>query len=83
MLRLAVLDALKINNTLSIACKKIEDGEVTIGSYLSDGIRQYEIIGFPSVRYNSVEAMKENMCIELKQDDYDEKELLGKVLYVV
>jgi hypothetical protein len=83
MIRVSVENALIVNGILSVACKKIGDGEISVGTQLSDGIRQYSVVGLPFVRYNTVEAMTENICLELKQDGFNEKELAGKTLYVI
>ena len=60
------------------------DTEIKIGLKLTDGNMQYEIIGIPFVRYNDdIKAMKENISVELKKEEIDENELIGKILYIV
>jgi hypothetical protein len=81
VLRVKVVDVLQINDILSVACRKIVNGSVTIGTELSDGERRYIVTGIHFVRYVTIEAMVENICLEIKQDGYDERELIGKTLY--
>ena len=60
MLEIVNINAIKVNNILSIAGEKngTDDAQFKIGSLLSDGKNIYEISGIPFVRYNTIEAMK-------------------------
>ena len=83
MFGVSVIDVLKVNNVLSVACERIGKGSFAVGMSLTDGSRVFEIAGIPFVRYCTVEAMEKNICLELKHNDYNENELVGKTLYAV
>ena len=85
MLEIINTDAFKVNNILTIAGEKRGSGEkyLKVGSLLSDGENIYEISGIPFVRYNSIEAMKKNICLTIKQNDIDINILKGKTLKLI
>ena len=85
MFEIVNTDAFKVNNIMTIAGEKKGTGEeqIKIGSLLSDGENTYEISGIPFVRYNTVEAMKKNICVIIKQNDIDTAKLRGKTLRLV
>ena len=85
MLEIINIDAVKVNNILSIAGeKKGEDsGHLKIGSLLSDGENIYEITGMPFVRYKNIEDTKKRICVTVKQNNIDVEKLQGKTLKLV
>ena len=85
MLEIVNIDAIKINNVLSIAGEKVGIGNenLKIGSLLSDGENIYEITGVPFVRYKNIEDMKKRVCVTIKQDNIDIDKLKGKTLKLV
>ena len=82
MFEIINIDAIKINNILSIAGEKRGTGgeHLKVGSLLSDGENIYEITGMPFVRYKNIEDMKKRICITIRQDNIDINKLKGKTL---
>jgi len=82
MLEIINIDAIKVNNILSIAGEKsgADSENLKIGSLLSNGENIYEITGLPFVRYKNIEDMKKRVCVTIKQDNIDINKLKGKTL---
>ena len=88
MFEITNINAMKIKNILSIAGEKNGEGKeqifpLKIGSLLSDGENVYEVSGIPFVRYITAEAMKKNICVEIKPNDVDLYKLNGKTLRLI
>ena len=88
MFEITNINAIKIRDILSIAGEKSGDGKeqllpLKIGSLLSDGDNIYEVSGIPFVRYITTEAMKKNICVQIKPADIDPAKLNGKTLRLI
>jgi len=85
MFKIHDVNVLVVNGLLCVAGKQDGTGYKTlkVGSVLTDGERRYEVAGIPFVNYRTVEDMKKNICVELKNDGFSPKSLEGKTLELV
>ena len=85
MFKIHEIDVLVINNLISIAGKQDGSGyrKIKVGSVLTDGERHYEVIGIPFVNYKTVEAMRTNICLTIKDSGFSPNILEGKTLELV
>lgn len=85
MFEIRNVDAIKVNNIISIAGEKrgIGEEQVKAGSLFSDGENFYEIAGRAFVNYKDVESMDKYICVTLKANDIDPGKLQGKTLRLV
>jgi hypothetical protein len=78
-----VVDVIKINENLSLACQKIGDETPKIGAILTDGERNYEVSGIPFVRYSNSENINKSIFILIKDSGFLQNEIKGKTLKIV
>jgi len=85
MFKIRDISVLAINGLLVISGKQDGTGyqKIKIGSVLTDGENRYEITGIPFVNYRTVEDMKENICLEIRDDGFSSSVLEGKTLELV
>ena len=82
MFKIRDVNVLAVDGLLAISGKQDGTGyrQVKPGSILSDGENRYEIVGIPFVHYNTAKAMKENICVTIRDDGISQKILEGKTL---
>ena len=85
MFEIRNINAIKVNNIISIAGEKIGIGEdkIKTGSLFSDGENTYEIANRAFVHYKDVESMDKYICVTLKENDIDPDMLNGKTLKLI
>ena len=85
MFKIYGVNVLVIDGLISIAGKQDGSGykKIKVGSILTDGERQYEVDGIPFVNYKTVEAMRENICVTIKDGGFSPNILEGKTLELV
>ena len=85
MFKIYEINVLVVNDLVSIAGKQDGSGyrKIKVGSVLTDGEKQYEVTGIPFVNYKTVEAMRNNICLTIKNSDFSPNILEGKTLELV
>lgn len=85
MFEIRNINALKVNNIISVAGEKVGSGEdqIKAGSLFTDGENTYEISGRAFANYKDVESMNKYICVTINQKDIDVNKLNGKTLKLI
>ena len=85
MFKILNYNAISINGSLVISGNQDGTGykQVKVGSILTDGENQYVITGIPFVNYKTIDAMKKNISLEIRNDGFSLDTLAGKTLELV